>query len=139
MNNTQLLLLWRYRHRRLITGEYSIERNFQNPEFSQMAAKTFTKFHIELHKAYAVEPVSSGHHWGMKFCPLWRGGLIFQGLIYTIRVHLGLSEVALIEGCPHVRGDLYEEFHCRFFKKVLIFYFKICLPQFLSLKRNSSV
>ena len=34
------------------------------------------------------------------------------GLICTKRVQLGLSEVAFIEGCPHVRGDLYEGFHC---------------------------
>ena len=32
-----------------------------------------------------------------------------QGLL---RVYLGLSEVAFIEGCPHVRGGLYEGLHC---------------------------
>ena len=30
------------------------------------------------------------------------------------RVHLGLGEVAFIEGCPHVRGGLYDWFHCIF-------------------------
>ena len=30
-----------------------------------------------------------------------------QRLIRTNRMHLGLSEVAFIEGCPHVRGGLY--------------------------------
>ena len=35
-----------------------------------------------------------------------------QGLICAISVHLGLSEVVFIEGCPHVRGGLYEGFHC---------------------------
>ena len=34
--------------------------------------------------------------------------------MWTIkRVHLGLSKVAFIEGCPHVRGGLYRGvFHC---------------------------
>ena len=32
----------------------------------------------------------------MKLCPLLEG-----------RVHLGLSEVAFIEVCPHIRGGLY--------------------------------
>ena len=27
-------------------------------------------------------------------------------------MYLGLSEVAIIEGCPRVRGGLYEGFHC---------------------------
>ena len=31
-----------------------------------------------------------------------------QGLICTKRVHLGLTEVAFIEGCPQVRGGLCE-------------------------------
>ena len=34
-----------------------------------------------------------------------------QGVICTKRVHLGLTEVAFIEGCPHVRGGLYEGLH----------------------------
>ena len=37
---------------------------------------------------------------GMKFCPLLRSGLI-SGVI------LGLSEVAFIEGYPHIKGGLY--------------------------------
>ena len=48
------------------------------------------------------------HLWGMKFSPYRGVGLIY----YTKRVLLGLSEVAFIEGCPHVRGGLYEGFHC---------------------------
>ena len=40
------------------------------------------------------------------------GVALSQGLICTKRVHLGLSKVAFIEGCPHVRGGLYERFHC---------------------------
>ena len=36
----------------------------------------------------------------------------YLGLICTKKVHLGLSEVAFTEGCPHVRGGHYEEFHC---------------------------
>ena len=39
---------------------------------------------------------------------LSRGGLISGFDMY----YLGLSKVALIEGCPHVRGGLYEGFHC---------------------------
>ena len=44
----------------------------------------------------------------MKFCPLQSGGLITG----VDLLHLGLSEVAFIEGCPHIRGGLYEGFHC---------------------------
>ena len=36
---------------------------------------------------------------------------LFQGLICTKRVHLGLSKVAFTEGRPHVRGGLYEGLH----------------------------
>ena len=38
---------------------------------------------------------------------------LYQGLI-CIRMHnyLGPSEVAFIEGWPHLRGGLYEGFHC---------------------------
>ena len=41
----------------------------------------------------------------------------WQGLICTKRVHLGLSDVAFIEECPHVGGGgggggFYEGFHC---------------------------
>ena len=43
--------------------------------------------------------------------PLYRGDLI-PGMICTKRVHLGLSEVAFIEGCPHIRG-VYKRFHCK--------------------------
>ena len=45
-----------------------------------------------------------------------------QGLICTTRVHLGLSEVAFKEGCPCVRGGLYEEFHSIPLKMDLNFY-----------------
>ena len=54
-----------------------------------------------------VEPLYSGRHWGMRFCPLNEGVALSQGLICTKRVHLGLSKVAFIEGCPHIRGGLY--------------------------------
>ena len=40
----------------------------------------------------------------MKFV---RGDLI-SGVDLSKRVHLGLSEVAFIEGCPHVRGGFYQ-------------------------------
>ena len=35
-------------------------------------------------------------------------------LMCTKRVHLGLSKLAFVEGCPHtdVRGGLHEGFHC---------------------------
>ena len=50
---------------------------------------------------------------------LYRGVVLSQGLVCTIRVHLGLSEVAFmkgvltlevtfVEGCPHFRSDLVE-------------------------------
>ena len=58
-----------------------------------------------------VELLYSGHHWGQNFV-LYRGVALSQGLICTTRVYLGLSEVAFIERCPHVRGGLYEGFHC---------------------------
>ena len=38
---------------------------------------------------------------------LYRGVALSQRLIYTKRAHLGLCEVACIEGCPHIRGGLY--------------------------------
>ena len=50
--------------------------------------------------AYTVESLYSGRHLGAKFCP---GVALSRWLICTKRVYLGLSEVALIEGCPHVR------------------------------------
>ena len=43
------------------------------------------------------------------------GDFIQSHIRYTIntkRVHLGLCKVSFIEGCPHVRGGLYEGFHC---------------------------
>ena len=33
--------------------------------------------------------------------------------------HLGLSEVAFIEGCPHIRGGLYEGLHTHLFGEPL--------------------
>ena len=44
-----------------------------------------------------VEPLYSGHHWGMKFAP-YRGApvALSQGSICSKRVHLGLSKVASI-------------------------------------------
>ena len=30
------------------------------------------------------------------------------------KVHLGLSRVAFVEGCPHISGGLYEGFHCSY-------------------------
>ena len=39
---------------------------------------------------------------------LYKGVALSQRLICTVRVHLGLSEVAFIEGYPHIRGGLYE-------------------------------
>ena len=55
----------------------------------------------------------SGLHWNPSIvatirernCVLYRGVALFQGSICTKRVFLGL---AFIEGCPHVRGGLYE-------------------------------
>ena len=41
--------------------------------------------------------------WAMKFCPLYRGGLISGVDLYFKNT----SEVAFIEGCPHIRGGLY--------------------------------
>ena len=38
---------------------------------------------------------------------LYRGVALSQRLICTARVYLGLIEVAIIEGCPHVWGDFY--------------------------------
>ena len=54
---------------------------------------------------------------------LYKGVALSQGLIYTKRVHLGLSKVTFIEGCSHVRGGLYDGFLC-------IVVFKLeCPPQ----------
>ena len=39
---------------------------------------------------------------------LYRGVGLSQGSICTIKVHLGLSEVAHIEGCPRVRSGLHK-------------------------------
>ena len=39
---------------------------------------------------------------------LYRGVALSQGLICTKTVYLGPSEVAFIEGCPHIRSGLYE-------------------------------
>ena len=57
---------------------------------------------------YTVEPLYSGHHCGV----LYSGVVLSQGFICTKRVDSGLSKVAFIERCPHVRGGLYEGFHC---------------------------
>ena len=61
--------------------------------------------------AVNYEPLYSGHHGGNEILSLIEGSLI-EGLICTKRVHLGLSKVAFIEECPHIRGCLYEGFHC---------------------------
>ena len=42
---------------------------------------------------YTVEPLYSGHHWGMNF--FFKEVTLSQGLICTKIVHLGLGEVAL--------------------------------------------
>ena len=47
-----------------------------------------------------VAPLYSGHHWGMKFLSF----IEEWPYLRTKRVHLGLSKVAFIEGCPHVGG-----------------------------------
>ena len=40
----------------------------------------------------------------------WGRVALSQGLICTIGD--SASKVAFIEGCPHIRGGLYEGFHC---------------------------
>ena len=55
---------------------------------------------MEQLKPHSIEPLYSGHHWGVKFCPLiYRGVALSQELICTERVHLG----GLYKGCPHIR------------------------------------
>ena len=50
-----------------------------------------------------VEPLHSGHHWGMN---RYRGVALSQGLICTNRVHLGLSEVGVLtSGVTFRRGS----------------------------------
>ena len=49
---------------------------------------------------------------GLRNFVLYKEVTLSQGLIYTKRVHLRLSEVVFMQGCPHVRGGLYEGFHC---------------------------
>ena len=46
-----------------------------------------------------------------------------QGSICTMRVHLGLSKVALIEGCPHIRGGLYEGCTVHWYADAIFMYY----------------
>ena len=63
-------------------------------------------FDKESSLSYTVEPLYSGYRWGRNLV-LYRGLALSQGLICTKRVHLGVSEVTFIEGCPHaLRGVL---------------------------------
>ena len=62
---------------------------------------------VQLFKLYPIVATIEG----IKFCPLIIEGVALpQGLISILakRVYLGLSEVAFIEGCLHVRDGLYE-------------------------------
>ena len=59
--------------------------------------------HYSKHQQYSgpFNSIDSGHHRGMKFCPLY----LPRGLICTKRAHSGLVNFI-------VRGDLYEGYHC---------------------------
>ena len=57
-----------------------------------------------------VEPIYSGHHRGMNLIEGWpylRGWFALKECIWDS------AKWPFIEGCPHVRGGLYEGFHCR--------------------------
>ena len=62
-----------------------------------------------------MEPLYNGHPVGNEIFVFGGGGVaaLSQGLICTKRVHLGLSKVAFIEGCPHVRGEGFHYMHAQ--------------------------
>ena len=87
---------------------------------------------------------------------LYKGvrGLISGVDLYTKKVHLGLREVAFnfiegirgglyrggltsrvafIEGCPHVRGGIYEGFHCNDWPQTVVNYLSPCTKLYLKL------
>ena len=105
-----LLLICLYKVDWLHCHDYLVHDKFSTGEcriFGKIQ-KVKSVSYLAYQVAYTVEPLYSGYIRRINFV-LIQGWPYSQGLICTIRVYLGLSEVALIEGCPHIRGGIYED------------------------------